>query len=429
MKVSADKIRLAVFIAALFLIFSSRSGWTKTYVVFRYDDFAADQNGFRSESDLRANLWKAEQQVDSLFEKYRCPYVVSIIPCSNSLYSGTYAPQKTVSFTEDKEKAALIQKALKAGRIEVAQHGFSHNNSAGEHHRKGEFREKLFDWQYEKIKNGKQVLCEALGIQTISTFVPPFNGWNGETAKALKKADFKILSSDRYYYSKHTEGLRLIPFTAQLWDLEEMLRNNELARNGLMVVLYHPPQITRFDGMESRYFGVERFEELLKKLSSRTDIEVTTLNQLVENRGDHLTDERFRAANSLWKERSFWKKLIPQKLLPGENTRAYYLSASEYNKLDRRWGLLKIGFVGGLVAVGLGCNILVKNYLNKSLHIYLYSAATFLFICSVLKELQILNKGYHLTGISLIPAAFAAPFVISLLGMIFTNYRNKVISK
>ena len=181
-------IAFPVLIVIVFLLIPS-SAWSTTYVVFRYDDFTGDRAVVRSNYKERKQLWEVEQSVDKLLEKYEVTYVISIIANLESRLGFLVGPLgEKVSFEEDLDKVEFIKRAVQAGKVEVAQHGPSHTNNVKRNQRHGEFRECAFDIQLREIVEGKRMLLESCGLSDISTFVPPWNGWDRHTARALKKA-------------------------------------------------------------------------------------------------------------------------------------------------------------------------------------------------------------------------------------------------
>jgi len=390
------------FFIAFFLLIPVPANGT-TYVVFRYDDFAADKPGIRETNTMRMGIWEAEKAVDKLFNKYCIPYAIAVIPKLND-----------TSLAEDAEKIEFIRQAVIAERVEVAQHGLSHTNYAKAKHRRGEFCERDYKSQLESIRQGREILCKSLNLPSIKTFVPPFNGWDKNTVKALKHCGFSVISADRYYWHDAVEGLTVIPFTAQLWELESMVDEKRLPDDGIIVVLYHPPQIVEFKGKEHRFFGIERFERLLQKLETVPYVKFVTLQQLARKRGS-LTIDRYRAANALWRQRSFWSKLLPQDLWPGESSRLTYLAADVYARQVTYWRMLTVALTSGLLFAGLVVRYLIKRVLSAKWHIRVDVIASLIFFSSVLKEIQIIHKGYHITGISAIPAIFTASFVAALV--------------
>ncbi len=376
-----------------------------TYVVFRYDDFSADKAGGRETDPIRMRIWEAEKSVDTLFEKYSIPYVIAIIPKAN----GT-------SFAEDPEKIEFIKRGVMVDRIEVAQHGFSHTNHAAPKHTLGEFRERDYESQLRDIKLGKKILCGSCNLSNITAFSPPYNGWNDNTTRVLKECGFKILSADRFFYYKSVKGLTVIPWTASLQELESVVNEIPLPRDGMMVVLFHPREITKLVGREdyeTHYFGIDRFDRLLHKLSMTPNVEVVTLKHLSQKCTD-LTLERYRMANQLLRQRYFWKDLLPEHLLPGVKKHEFYLSSVEYSKSLLPWRVAVICLVIVLFLVGLIIRRFFSLILSAKGRFRVDVIATLLFFLSVLKEIQIIYKGWHITAISAIPAFLTVSFVLAL---------------
>jgi len=413
---STPKRKPVTVLFLLVSVFASVPASGTLYIAFRYDDFSADGKGHRATNQLRNQIWQAEQNVDALFAKYSMPYTIAIVPSvENNSSNYTWAAGAVFSPEEDPEKVEFIRNAIRAGRVEVAQHGFSHTNHAGPNHRPGEFRERDYESQLRDIKHGREILLQACGLTDITTFVPPWNGWTEDTAKALKEAGFKVLSADRYYYYKSAKGLIHIPFTAVLHDIEGMLDQGRLPKEGIIAVLYHPFDITIFPAQfESLYFGVERFDKLLQKLSEMPDVKVATLRQLAEE-VNNLTAERYHKANTLWRQRSFWEKLLPQQILPGTHRQELYLSLNEYSQILSYWKAATVGLIIGVMAIGLLLRSLLNRLLVSKWRLRADIIATLLFCISIITELRLMQRGYHITGIRAVPALFGASFVIALM--------------
>ncbi len=405
------KYRSLVTLTCIVLIASSATG--KLYVVFRYDDFAGDKPGVREVDETRGKIWQAEKQIDALFSKYGFEYVISIVP-KYCLTDGT-------SFGEDLTKSHFIRQRVAAGAIEVAQHGYTHENHAGlRPKRAGEFRNRNYESQLRDITIGKEILCRALGLDKINTFVPPFNGWNANTAKALKKTGFSILSADRFFYYCSADGLAVIPSTATLQELETIADESNLHDDGIVVVLCHPTDIVKdfnndeSDKYQGHYYDLNRFDKLLGNLSLMPNVEVVTFKHLAYI-FDDFSVARCRAAGIFLQQKLFWKKLLPAHLLPSQKKHAFYLSTDEYRKSLLLWQIAKAGFIIGLFVAGAIVRYIVHLALAKKWWSRIDIIAAVLFFLSVIKEIQIVLKGYHITGISAIPAFFTGSFVLALL--------------
>ncbi len=419
---SPKRLLLGHFVFAVLLIPALATG--SMYVVFRYDDLSADQPGVRESNVLRRQIWEAEQNIDALFEKYNMSYVIAIIP-NHSKGGGVASVSGMVSFAEDQGKIEFIKRAVQAGRVEVAQHGFSHIYVVSSNHRQAEFRERGYESQFRDIAQGREILLRACDLSDISTFVPPNNGWDDNTAKVLKKLGFEILSADRYYYYKSARELIHIPFTAVPQELELMVEQGRLPEEGIIVVLYHPFEIVRFPGLASCFFGVERFEKLLQRLSTMPNVEVGTFVQLAEKCED-LTVERYKQANSLWRQRSFWAKLLPRHLWPGTRDLRLYLTLDEYSQTLRFWKVATIGLLVGLLLIGLLVRYLLSSVLSTKWRFRIDVFATLLFCLAVIAELRLLQRGYHINGIRAIPLFFSGSFVVALMSRTLKRARQLV---
>ncbi len=392
----------------------------KAYVVFRYDDFAADMPGFRSSDDLRQRVWEAEQQTDAVFAEYSMPYVVAVIPKATGLYGGVEPADQCVSLREDPEKVAFLKDAVAAGRIEVAQHGCSHVNNSAVGHRSAEFRECGFQQQLKAVQEGREILSECLGHDSVRTFVPPWNSWDRHTARALKENGFQILSADRSYFYEEANGLVLVPFTAQLWELESLLQHEDLQDGHVVVVLYHPPQIARFDGLEHRYYGADRLRRLLQRMSETPEVDVVTLAELAGKQRESLTTARFRNANALWWHRGFWGRLLPD----SGSTNAellVYLSSQEYARMLWKY---RFAFLAGVSLVGLagyGVRRVLRNVarLGGKAGVALWVGAIGLICVSIVFEWEVIARGYHLTFVRAVPGVFALGYLGALVAESF----------
>jgi predicted deacetylase len=404
----------------LVLLLISRSGLNAAYIVFRYDDFAADQRGVRETNLLRSQIWAAEQEMDALFAQYHMPYVVAIIPRANQDYGGVRSAGGVVSFAQDEQKIEFIKRGVGAGRIEVAQHGFSHSNVVAPGCRPGEFRERDYQSQLADITEGREILMKACNLSEISTFVPPWNAWADETAKSLRQAGFRVLSADRHYYHESADSLTVIPFTAVLSELESMVQERSLPEESIVVVLYHPFEIAKFPELGSYYFGIARFEKLLQKLSMMPHVKVVTLQQLAERDTD-LSIERYRAVNSLCKLRAFWLRLLPEHLLPGAVKQQLYLTQAQYLQMLRYWRAITATLLVGLLMMGVAVRYLLVLVVTDKWRLRIDVFMTIVFCLAIVAELRLLQRGYHITGIRAIPIFLSAGFVAPLILRMFRD--------
>ena len=387
------------------------------YVAFRYDDFAGDAPGVRERDILRKQVWDAEQAIDRLFQKYDFNYTIAIIPNSNN-----------IPLCADAEKTDFIKYAIAAGRVEVAQHGFTHTNFAGVNHRGGEFRDRDYQSQYQDIKKGRDILLSALRLKNVDVFVPPWNDWTYDTGRIVEELGFKILSADSYCYYNSIKKTLVIPFTSHLREIESLLVNKSLPDKSVIVVLYHPYDIVKFPNeKESWYFGTERFDKLLHALSTEPNVKVVTLGHLCEENADLIAKGYF-LANKLKRLQSFWRRLLPPQLLPGAGRDLFYLNVQKYSEILRPWYYITSVFIAGIVAAGFLFRIFLGRRLSVKRRVRINIFAAVLLFISIFAEFRLLQRGYHITGIRAIPGLIAVGVLLGTLIIWIRRYYTKLLS-
>lgn len=390
-----------------------------TFIVFRYDDFSADVFAVSGNESLSTRIWEAEQEVDRLFQKFAMKYVVAIIPeterdeYAGQEHAGGESHFEATGFTEKNEKIEFIRKCVRAGRIEVAQHGYRHINYAGKNQIAGEFKHRRFDSQLRDIELGKKALCETYGIEVITTFVPPFNGWDKDTAKALKEAGFSVLSADSRYWHNDACALKLIPYTAQLWELEELISMGKVPDDAFIIVLYHPTQIAKLPGKEQLYFGPERLERLLAHLDANESIRVVTLSELASAEGG-FNNDLYRQAYRLKGLQRLWKGILPARLQP-DGWRLPFLRKGGHLGVIRRWETISAASAIGVIFLGSMVRFLLHFIIPGRWCKRLDIAGIPVLLVSIASEIELMSRGFLPTGIRLLPAFLALSFAVSFV--------------
>lgn len=395
---------------------SNKPSVAHTYVVFRYDDLAGDQPGERETNPHRRAIWESEQAVDRLFENAGLPYVVGVIPQANPAYLLRSKAGQSFPLSADQEKVNLVKRSMAAGRMQVAMHGFNHTNHSQPKGRASEFS-RDYEEQYRDLVAGRKILTDALGQNQISTFIPPFNGWNEHTARALVNSGFRILSADRHQPGDAVTPLTNIPFTAQLWELEELLVQDRLPTDSLVVALYHPPQIARIPNHEHRYYGIERMKALLDRLAARPEIRVVNLEYLQASCAD-LTPGRYMAAARLQRMKALWTPLLPAKFRPGTSKDFIYLPEKEYLLCCGHWMIWTMiatigAIVGSLVFFGV-----VSNWVSQTLNRLLIGGTLLGFLTGIWLIRDIQGRGFHINSIRFF-------YAVIMGALLFATIRNE----
>ncbi|MDD2465995.1 MAG: DUF2334 domain-containing protein [Desulfobulbus sp.] len=372
MKNSTKVISHFLFILLCFC----NSAWGVKYVVFRYDDFAADLPEVRQQDPGRQEIWAAEKRMDAVFRKYAAPYHLAIIPNRYDDNRKMYIP-----FTGDPEKIDLVKRGLADNLIEVSQHGYSHELHTPDGFRAAEFRQRTLQQQQRDLLAGKKILEQALSVE-ISIFVPPWNGWDEITGNILTGAGFTIFSSDRYYDYKSIKLMKNIPFTVVISELENV-DFDRIPDQTIITALFHPLD-----------FSTDRIDALLKKIMLRSDVRVTTLSELVK---------KYKLDFSLYKD-AHQEWLVNNYLSPLFFTRqAFYYPTSNKQSNDHgnRIAAYSLNFTAVLVGL-FGAAYVKRKYGCRTLYRLLWPLSLMAAIWGG-KVLHILYKGFHLNIIHVIP--------------------------
>lgn len=132
----------------------------------------------------------------------------------------------TLSLIPEKLSANLCGQLLiyfkNESAIDMAQHGLTHNNYSENKYSKYEFGiKRSYEEQESDIRKGAEILKKIFGIKP-KIFVPPWNGFDNETLKALKKNGFSFLSTDTKHFLPHKkDGIKNI-CTSIYWNKKSL---------------------------------------------------------------------------------------------------------------------------------------------------------------------------------------------------------------
>jgi hypothetical protein len=205
-------------------------------------------------------------------------------------------PQAVLPLTT--AKAEMARKAIAAGAMDAAQHGYSHQTQGYTRGWYTEYDGLDYDSQMNKTKNGKVFLEKILDTE-IKTFVPPYNSYDANTLKVLEKLNFQCLSASLRGQTVPSSSLKILPETctlAQLRDVIHYARKN-VDYHPIICVMFHQYDFVGIDDtMEAekiyRKVTIEEFRELLSWIASQNDLRIRSISQLLQENID-LSMERF----------------------------------------------------------------------------------------------------------------------------------------
>ncbi len=134
------------------------------------------------------------------------------------------------------------------GKVEVHQHGYAHEDHDDGTLEKYEFGpRRLYQDQVKDILEGRRILEAKFGSLFFPAFTPPWGSLDRNTARALREAEFKIVSGYQYNYWPHLimefvpdiDCFHWDPLREKSWEeiVQEWRAGSHLASRGLIL---HP---------------------------------------------------------------------------------------------------------------------------------------------------------------------------------------------
>ena len=327
---------LAVILAAVCT--SPVVAWASTgkiTVVFRYDDYS-------SRSDT-----SAEREMISQFVERKLPVTLAVIPREAAFARVKRDHQPEIPLQPEKVRV------LRDGGeyVDVAQHGYTHqwlSKSA-----QSEFTGMPLSEQRERISKGKRELERLLG-RKITTFVPPWNSYGPNTARALAGLGFTCISAGLDGFPYVTDpAIKYLPATCEPYELRDVVREaRRLDRPGIViVVLVHDRDFVETNRWAS--LTLDDFADILDWTARQDDIAVRSVSELAASDAD-LSAQRLIAAEDCRDQPYF----IPGRLRV-KDRKLYMTTASARAELSRSARATVLYYVGlavfcfvGTLAVG-----------------------------------------------------------------------------
>lgn len=201
-------------------------------------------------------------------------------------------------------RAAQMVSAQKARVVEIAQHGYSHEDwTSTTLGIPSEFLGKSVTAQLSDIQVGLDHLRTVFD-GPISGFVPPWNKYDAATSAAIHSAGFRYVSAE-WQSRREKRGLLCIPRTCQLTELKAQIlaaRHDDRLDPVIVAVMHHYD--FHESGSEAAKLSLAGFDELSAWLASQADVQVQTLGELAQKDGPRL--ERAMQIHRL-KQRLPWR--------------------------------------------------------------------------------------------------------------------------
>lgn len=238
----------------------------RIHIVFRYDDYSVGSN-----HEFTTKLL-------DLFRKYDASITFGVTPFSepnNQYHDPLIRQDQIIPLTDENEE--LLRKGLAEERIEIALHGYSHQNNNGE--KATEFSGLDYNSQLERLTKGKSFLEQVVN-SSVSIFIPPWNDYDLNTLLALDELGFSIISARGRGVRSDQAGLAYLPFSCTLENLEQgMTKARETDKEDiLLVVLLHEYEFTDFSHPDA-FISFKDFSKMMKWLSRQKEVEIINLEE------------------------------------------------------------------------------------------------------------------------------------------------------
>lgn len=236
-------------------------------VIFRYDDYSS-----RTNTELERKLIEA-------FRASRIPCTFGVVPFACSGTVTDPAPQRLLPLLP--AKVHLLKKAARAGVVEVALHGYSHQTTMASGG-KSEFGGLAYPEQKQRLAQGKAALEKTLGLPVL-TFIPPWGRYDLNTVEALEQTGFEALSASIYGVTRPSKKLAFVPCICEAHQLRrtiEAARRTHAVRLPI-VALFHEYDFREVNPQRGR-FTLKEFQALLAWVKAQPDVRTVTVQQAVQ---------------------------------------------------------------------------------------------------------------------------------------------------
>jgi hypothetical protein len=175
------------------------------------------------------------------------------------------------------EKVAVLRQAAAAGAVEVALHGYAHQLHGPRH--LGEFAARPRAEQLQRLRAGRAELENRLEV-AVTSFIPPWNGYDQTTLDALEELGLDCLSASLAGPFPARARVGFLPATCGFAGLPDAARAalGQRRLGPVIVVLLHDYDFVE-SGHEWSWLTLAEYGRQLKRLAAEPGVRFCTLRQ------------------------------------------------------------------------------------------------------------------------------------------------------
>ena len=216
------------------------------------------------------------------------------------------------------KKINILQKYASQGVIEIAVHGFSHQNNAAANEPDSEFTGVPENTQSLLLSTAKASLEKATSSR-INSFIPPYNRYDNKTLEALENNGYKLLSAGLGGPTLRGGNLTYLPGGPYPQRLKNLVLS-ALSKNhtdAIVVSTIHPYDIVE-SGAEMAGFrsgspqiNIQTLIDDLRQIKQLNDVRFMSIRELLEG-GEDLSTDRIQANLKLRESFVTRHRLLPE---------------------------------------------------------------------------------------------------------------------
>jgi len=369
------------------------------FLIVRYDDYSPriPMHQIDAGEELETRLFE-------LFRRHRARLVVGVIPFPvmdpeqqelDPLSDNT--PPSWLS--QPNEWITLLREYVHNGTVDPALHGYEHRRHPPTGYRHGEYRLQPYAWQLASLRQAQQMLSSSLDSR-VDVFVPPWNAWDANTARALEELEFTWLSPDLNHAEYSGDQLNIAPqCTADpAQALQWIQKNQDLPGDVALVLVTHPFDFAGEQG--ETYF--KQLEKLLVYVETSNNWQSVGFNDLPMLQASSWA-QRFREAVTWDRAQVILHDMFDTAGVTGliQRQPVFLMPQSFYDSQTWYWqGMIYVvlfftACVGGAIAW------ITSRWVRSHNHLLMVAAivTTGLLVYLILGAVQIVGTGYPVRGI------------------------------